>query len=83
MSEQQYQAEVMDELKQYQLMTIGNIFREILPCDTCVDWDKCKHELLACNAFQSYVVGGWFRLRDRVNPTEKTYIKIFKESVND
>ena len=83
MDAQQFQKEIMDELKQYEFNNLINVFQEMTPCESCVDWHKCKHEELACYAFFQYVNSGRFRVKERANSTTKMYIKIFKENVND
>ena len=60
------------------LPTVQNIFAELKLCGV-VSYTK----ELACYAFFQYVNSGRFKVKERVNPTTKMYIKIFKENVND
>lgn len=89
MSEQRFQFEIMDalaqyeeEIKNYEANTLMNVFNEVTPCESCCDWNKCKHKELACEAFHEYVIYGRFRLKHRVDPSVKIYNKVFLESVN-
>lgn len=61
------------------MSTFLNALKEIEPCRLCLNKQKCKEHLLACNAFDKFVEFGRFGNTRKVDPSRSIYNKIFKE----
>ena len=47
------------------------------PCTTCIHWQKCADESLACEGFKRYVTGGHATRAKDMNPNSKIYGEIY------